>query len=134
MNKLFSRLQSFMYGRYGNDKLNTAILAVWVVLAFLNIFLNSIIIYTIYSLLCILYLFRMFSRNIAARRRENEKFLQIFGKAVSRAEKQKSYAEDREHKYVKCKHCSAQLRVRRVKGKHTVKCPKCGANFDIRIF
>lgn len=123
-----------MYGRYGNDSLNTAILILWMLLAVINLFAHSLILYIIYSLLCILCFFRMLSRNTAARRRENEKFLSVFGKFSNKAAQQKSRAADKEHKYIKCRHCGATLRVKNQPGRHTVKCPKCGKSFEKRIF
>lgn len=123
-----------MYGRYGSDSLNTAIMILWLVLAVINLFLHSLILYIIYSLLCILFIFRMFSRNTVARRRENDKFLSVFGRFTGHVKTKKARAADSEHKYIKCKSCGATLRVKNQPGKHTVKCPKCGGSFETRIF
>lgn len=122
-----------MYGRYGTDTLNHVLMIAWLVLAFVNLFVNSLILYLLYTALCVLCLYRMLSRDIAKRSAENAKFMRLFSSFKGKAEQQRSRAADTTHKYVKCKACGAQLRVRREKGKHTVKCPKCGGKFEIRI-
>lgn len=131
--RLKSFLRNFMYGRYGNDTLNYAIMILWLVLATVNLFAHSLILYLIYTALLVLSFYRMLSRKVAVRSRENAKFLQLLSAARGRAARQRSRAADKSHKYIKCKTCGAQLRVRREKGKHTVKCPKCGGKFDVRI-
>lgn len=126
-------LQNFFYGRYGLDRLGQLNLAIWAVLAVINIFVRSWILYILCALLCILCLFRMMSRNFPARQAENRKFLQLLGGARSRARQQQERQKDKTHRYIKCKICGATLRVPRDKGRHTVRCPKCGKEFSIRI-
>ena len=61
-------LQRFMYGRYGNDQLNTALLILYVALYVLY-FLTRIELFYWISFVAILFaLFRMLSRNPARRR------------------------------------------------------------------
>lgn len=127
-------LQNFMYGRYGLDELGKVNIFLWLILAFINIFVRSKIIYIIYFVLCLLCLFRMMSKNTVARSAENRKFIKLFGKVKGDVETKKSHASDKTHKYIRCKICGANLRVSRKKGKHTVKCPKCGKEFGVRIW
>lgn len=134
-------LYRFMSGRYGLDALGKFIAVVWIILAAVNVFAGSKIIYIIYLLMCIWFFFRLLSRNHPARQAENQKFLQFFGKAQtnmydvkSTVKTKKDRAGDKEHKYVKCARCGANLRVARKKGKHTVKCPKCGNEFGVHIW
>lgn len=134
MDRFVRWLRQFMQGRYGSDTLNHALMILWMVLAVVNLFVHSILLYVLYTLLCVVCLYRMLSRDIPRRSRENQKFLQFFSGFQRKAQQQRSRAADKSHKYVKCKACGAQLRVRREKGKHTVKCPKCGGKFQIRIF
>ena len=113
MRGLFNRFANFMQGRYGTDKLNNTLWVLLLILWFVNIFVwNRVaryIIDGIMLLIIVLICFRMFSRNIVARSAENRKFLP------------------------KCPVCKAQLRVRNKKGNHTVRCPKCGSEFNKKI-
>lgn len=127
-------LQSFFYGRYGLDKLGKLNLAVWVAVAAVNVFVRSWVLYALCALLCVLCLFRMLSRNFSARQAENRKFEQLFGGAKARARQQQERQADKMHRYIKCKICGATLRVPRDKGRHTIRCPKCGKTFSTRIW
>lgn len=123
-------LQRFMYGRYGNDQLNTALLILYVALYVLY-FLTRIELFYWISFVSILFaLFRMFSRNPARRRAENAKFLKIAGPAIQWFRLRRTIHKDREHCYFKCPNCGQQLRVPRGKGKITVTCRSCGATFE----
>ena len=88
--RIGAALRQFMYGRYGSDQLNMAILVLAVLVSLINSILtmalgNSAvyggIIAPVLSL-CVCGLlaysfFRMFSRNIYKRQRENKKFTQL---------------------------------------------------------
>ena len=126
MRKLFVRLtdsvRRFMYGRYGNDKLNMAILTAGVVAGFLTMFLhipllNGILILVSYALM-IWAIFRCFSRNTYKRYQENRKYLLWLDRI-----------KDRQHKYFSCPRCRQPVRVPRGKGKISIKCPNCGEKF-----
>ncbi|MBE6592034.1 MAG: hypothetical protein E7646_08345 [Ruminococcaceae bacterium] len=71
-------------------------------------------------------IFRAMSRNIAGRRRENEKFSGFFRLMKNKRRDRKT------HVYRKCKQCHAVLRLPKAKGKHTVVCPKCRNRFEVR--
>lgn len=129
-------LYKIMYGRYGNDKLNTCLLWVYiglfVVITVLTAFSENIgwvLIWTLRLLLWALLftiMFRMFSKNIQKRRKENERFLGFF-------KLQKNKIRDRKtHVYRKCPSCKATLRLPKAKGKHTVVCPRCKNRFSVR--
>jgi len=64
-----------MMGRYGHDQLNRFLM----ILALITVLLGMVVAWKLFSILTfallVLAYFRMFSRNIAARRRENEMFL-----------------------------------------------------------
>ena len=86
MNKFKHKLAGFFYGRYGNDTLNkvlTVIYVIWLIaFTIVDIFVNSIV-FSIVGWCVTLYffiwvMFRTMSRNIYARRRENEKFCGFF--------------------------------------------------------
>lgn len=134
MSKFKNKLITFFYGRYGNDTLNKVLTYTYVswLLTFtiIDIFINSIV-FTIIGWLATVALFswvmfRMLSRNIYARRRENEKFCGFF-------KLQRNKFRDRKtHVYRKCPSCKAVLRLPKAKGKHTVVCPRCKNRFEVK--
>ena len=71
MNKIREAFQRFMYGRYGSDRLNQAMLIVFLVCAMLDIFVDNVYFSVLLTswefLLVILIYFRVFSRNISKR-------------------------------------------------------------------
>ncbi len=124
-------LRRFMYGRYGSDELNLALLVFAVTLSILNtvlsIFLRnfSVYIYVIYPILHLLVfvllglnLCRTFSRSIYKRRQENKRFLSF-----------KMRLTDRNNRYFRCPKCRQTVRVPRKRGKISIRCPKCGERF-----
>ena len=128
--RIGNSIRRFMYGRYGTDQLNMALIITSLVLSLLiNIlsyfFAGSLvfsIIYLVASLLIYALLFfaifRIFSRNIYKRRRENQKFLNGWNRI-----------SDRKHRYFRCPQCHQTVRVPRHRGKINIRCPKCGEKF-----
>ena len=120
--RLSAGLRRFMEGRYGSDKLNTAILMVALVLVLVYTFLPfglvKIILWIISYVLMIWAIFRMLSRNTYRRYQENRRFLQIV-----------DGIRDREHRYYNCPTCRQRVRVPRGKGKISITCPKCREKF-----
>lgn len=130
---MFKRLgesfRRFLYGRYGSDQLNLALLIAAVVLSLLSgilslllpvtagVYTNLLLSTLMYALLVIA-LFRMLSRNIAKRQRENQKFRNLWTRLT-----------DRENRYFRCPKCSQTVRVPRHRGKINIRCPKCGERF-----
>ena len=129
--RIGAALRQFMYGRYGSDQLNMAILVLAVLVSLINSILtmalgNSAvyggIIAPVLSL-CVCGLlaysfFRMFSRNIYKRQRENKKFTQLWMRL-----------KDRHNRYFHCPNCRQTVRVPRGRGKICIRCPKCGEKF-----
>ena len=127
-----------MYGRYGNDKLNTWLTWSYVGLLLLQMILLlfadlSFAVKVIYHLVSVISLatavtviYRSFSRNIPKRRRENEKFLNFLNLRAAKKRDRKT------HVYRKCPKCRAVLRLPKAKGKHTAVCPRCGERFSVR--
>ena len=115
--------RNFMIGRYGSDKLNTYLLGAGVVLMLIGaIFGSKFVVASWCSLLSYIPLFwcifRMYSRNIEARRRENAAFLTFFNRM-----------KDKEHRYFRCPRCRQTVRVPRGRGKINIRCPKCSERF-----
>ena len=108
----------FMYGRYGPDQLNNALLILGVALAVVGM-LFSLPVLTVLSYLPLGYcLYRMFSRNVNRRRLENQKYMQ-----------QLNRLRDRNSRYYSCPRCHKTVRVPRGRGKINIHCPKCGNQF-----
>ena len=134
MRKIKSMLYRFMYGRYGTDKLGNCMLIAYTVIilvqAVLSVFTDSVLLDLILSLasliLIFIIFFRMFSKNIYKRRRENERFCGFFRLRKNKIRDRKT------HVYRKCPSCKAVLRLPKAKGKHFVVCPRCKHRFSVR--
>lgn len=124
------KFRKFMIGRYGVDLLSkfmlgTAVLLLVFAMGFRNNFLN-----TLACLLVFLCYFRMFSRNYQKRAEENQKFLELKGKAATFLKREKEYFEQRKtHHIYKCPSCKQKIRVPKGKGKICITCPKCHTEF-----
>jgi len=129
--KFRQRLERFMYGRYGTDKLGIAIIWTALVVMIVNSFINSLILYLVELFLIGYSFFRMFSKNVGKRYQENRKFEILLNKFTSFFKLNKSKWRDRKtHVFTKCPYCKVNLRLPKTKGKHTVNCPKCHRKFD----
>ena len=125
-------LNRFMVGRYGSDSLNKALLWVYLALALVSFFVQPAIV--LGAIVLVIIFFRMFSKNIAGRYAENQKYLQLAGKFKGCFSLQKRKWNDRKtHRYRNCPACRATLRLPYKKGTHTVCCPKCRHNFQVKI-
>ena len=142
MQNLLYRLRNFMYGRYGADKLGYFLIALSCLAAFIRIFFNSSLLSAIQLIGLILFFARFFSKNTARRYEENRRFMSLSGRVSGLFYKIKRWAcfqktklsEIKTHRYIKCPHCRAVIRVPYSRGKHTLKCPKCAGKFETRIW
>ncbi len=121
---------NFMRGRYGVDKLSNTL--VWI--AFALMILNLIVgidLFYILGIICLVYAyFRMFSKNISKRSRENEWYLNKTYGIRMRFLKSKDRAKLRKtHHIYKCPECGQKVKVPRGRGKIEVTCPKCSMKF-----
>ncbi len=117
----------FMQGRYGVDQLAVAFIIVFILLNILSMIFPSVIIHIIYLLLFIYFVFRILSKNIAARQRENYTFLKFWRPVQHYFEQLAIRFKNRKHyKYFTCPDCKRKMRVPRGKGTVMVTCPGCG--------
>ena len=125
--KFVDKVRKFMYGRYGNDELSMFLMKLYIVLFILSIFIKLDIISIIELLIFIIVIFRILSKNISARRRENSIFLKYKNKFLKPFKNIKRNLNDKEHIYKKCKHCKTlmKLPVDSKRGIKIAKCPKC---------
>lgn len=138
MRNLMQKFAIFMQGRYGTDKLNAFLSIVFLLLWFVNIFVFNVVASIILGLLELaliaLVCFRTFSCNITKRSAENRKFLSIYNAIIGWFKlTYKKFKDRKDFRYLKCPVCKAQLRVKNKKGMHTVRCPRCGSEFDKKI-
>lgn len=145
LGKMRAKFSSFMYGRNGVDRLYHFLIWTIIAISLLNIFLKEWSLSVIGLLIFIYALFRVFSRNVYRRQKENQVYLVCVGKIrnffaemkkkiFSTAALEKNKWRDRgTHVYKRCPKCKNILRLPRVKGKHTAACPCCGNRFDVRI-
>ncbi len=132
------KIQEFMRGRYGFDELNGTMLALSFILSIVSRFvfnLTARIILEVLSLVFIgLTIFRTLSRNCYQRQKENDVYKPIFIKVRDFFKiTYRKFKDGRTHRYYKCPSCKAQLRVKNIKGTHTIRCPKCGYQFQKKI-
>ena len=129
--KMGNALSRFMYGRNGVDQLGWASLVLVLLLDTVELIVRSksetarMILSTVSFLVMVWILFRMFSRNLPKRRKENAWFLT---KIVNPVKNRKARSQDKDHKYFTCPQCRTICRVPRGKGKIIITCPKCGSS------
>lgn len=123
-----------MIGRYGMDEMYIGLLILWMIITVLNSFIRSTILSLLAFATLVFGIYRFMSRKHDKRRRENEMFLKMWKPTKAWFILQRDRFRDRKTaRYRKCKHCHAIVKLPNKKGKHTVRCPKCGERFDVRI-
>ncbi|MBE6759262.1 MAG: hypothetical protein E7554_04125 [Ruminococcaceae bacterium] len=140
--KFRDKLASFFYGRNGVDQLYIFLMIIWFVLMLINLVLGffegtgiaSAIIMVLSSALFIYMMFRVFSKNIPARRKENQSYLNIKNRITGwfRLQKRK-FKERKTHSFKKCPNCKKTVRLKKIKGEHTVRCPLCSGTFKVKF-
>ena len=127
--KIKNALANFMAGRYGLDNLGKATLILALVLTLLASITNLIIFSILGFILIVLTIFRMYSRNIAKRQAENEKYLKFKAEIKQFFVRLKNF---RKFKYFRCPECGARLRLPRKVGEVNVTCGKCRHQFKMK--
>lgn len=140
------RIAEFMYGRNGIDNFHRFLFWVIMILSLANLYFKSWVITAITSLLLVYSIFRVLSKNVYRRQKENQIYLKYLARlrnvyhkvkkvATSKISLLKDQWRDRKtHVYKRCPSCKNTLRLKKIKGKHTAACPCCDARFDVRIF
>lgn len=126
MQKIANAMARFMYGRYGHDRLGMVLMIAALVCSALSWIPYLGLFWLLSFVLMFWELFRLFSRNIAARRRENERLTKIInGVKTFFKLRRRMWRERKTHRYFRCKYCRAMLRVPKGKGEVEVGCPRC---------
>ncbi len=138
---MFDRLRykfmQFMQGRYGVDQLNRFLSLACLVLIVAQLFLPVRILWWL-ALACLaLMYFRMFSRNIAKRYRENQQWMEFTSKLrtfftdfrYNITHLKENHERNKDFHIYKCPRCSQKIRIPKGKGHIMVRCPRCGFEF-----
>ena len=129
MNRLREKFARFMYGRYGVDELGKTLLYVILGMAIVSMFIKGSFLNILIWITLIFAYYRMFSKNHAQRYAENQKFLQLKRKVMSKLKGGYQQPVGREHRIFQCPTCGQKVRVPRGKGKISIHCPKCHHDF-----
>lgn len=130
LGNIMEKLKAFMYGRYGNDALNVALTVFGCVLTLiLSLFRLPFFVRYICYIPYFVAVFRALSKNIDARRRENEKFLKVSEPWRKYLTSKMRQFQDKDHKYYHCPKCHNVLRVPSGRGKIKISCPHCRKEF-----
>ena len=149
-----NRLYQFMQGRNGIDQLSKflnrtgfvflllAIISSILTVAFANHASSAAIVFRVlyfvlYAFGLALFIwayFRIFSRNVAKRQKENTRYLY----RVQRIKRfftgrQQEWKDRKTYKYFKCPQCGQRMRAPRNKGKIRVTCSKCKNIFVTKV-
>ena len=120
-----------MTGRYGTDNYNRFIFGMAVAIFVLSIFVGRGLLYYVGIGLLIYGYFRMLSRNIPARYKENERFLKRTEKVRRLIRINRTKIGQRgEYAFFKCPVCSQTVRVPKGRGHILITCPKCRHEFE----
>ena len=124
----------FFIGRNGADQLYQFMMWCCLGLAIANLFFGNVWIYGVELALLGFATYRLLSRNIARRQKENQAFLNFFGRIGKWFKRLGNRWRDRKtHVYKKCPNCKNYLRLPKIQGAHTVCCPCCTHRFGVNI-
>lgn len=127
-----SKLQKFMYGRYGLDDLNKFIFYIYLILFIISLFSSNIIILIIESILLLIFILRCISKKIYKRSNENIKYKKIKNTLIKPFSIIKRNIKDKDYIYRKCPKCKTilKLKIPINNGIKHIKCTNC--NYRIK--
>ena len=128
LNKLKYKLARFMYGRNGVDQLSNFMLYGSFVILLPTLFIKNdkvrMIFLVLFWVIVIINYYRIFSKNIYKRQKENNYFVSKLNYLKTRFTQRKTY------RFYDCPKCHTHLRVPKGAGLITITCKKCGYQFD----
>ena len=123
---LMGMLWGMMQGRRGADTFSNFLVVAGIVLLFASLIPGLDLLSWVALIVLAYSLFRSYSKNIAARDRENATFERIVEKPRKQLSlMRKKWTNRKTTRYFKCKGCGQVLSVPRGKGTLRVVCPKC---------
>ncbi len=132
LKKIQKNVSCALNGRYGMDESGQAIYVLGILVYIAGLAWNNRILFVFSFLILLVSIWRMLSRNIEARSKENQRFLTLRWKLISRIKGRRKGKDRKNYLYFKCPECGQNLRVPRGKGKIEVTCPHCKKVFDKR--
>ena len=130
-NNISDRIRRMMAGRYGADDFSKFLLGATLVLLLLSLFSRLPVFYLLALASLIYSYYRMFSRDFAKRRAENEKYLSMTADLRRKARiGKRRFTERKDYRFFKCPSCGQEVRVPKGKGHIRITCPKCRTQFD----
>lgn len=124
------KLQRFMYGRYGVDAFSKFLMGLFFAGWVLDLFVDNRILSSWTILILIYTYYRIFSKNCTKRYQENQQFLRLKARILSKFRKEQSLMNQRKtHHIYKCPTCKQKIRVPKGKGRICITCPKCKTEF-----
>lgn len=124
---LGSKMQSWMYGRYGYDELSQFLSMTALFCVIVGLFVYPGFFSGLAMTMWLIVMLRTYSKNIAKRQREREAYLRLVNPVRNWFALQKrKFSERKTHRYYRCPNCKTSLRVPKGKGKIKIHCPKCG--------
>ncbi len=130
MGSFKNALYRFFSGRRGLDQLSTALLILSIVFSLLSPIFRLGILSILSTVAWVWGLYRMLSKNIPAREKENQWFLSKYTPVQSNIKQAHVRFKNRKvYLYYRCPNCRAWLKLPRNIGEKTVTCGKCQATF-----
>lgn len=131
LNKLRYAMYRFMQGRYGNDALGLALLALSFIISILgSLFTTQRNLVLLVSYLPLLFAFyRILSRKISARRKENKIFLNLVKPFKKESKRLYLNLSQKQHRHYSCPKCGQLVRVPSKRGRIEISCPHCKTTF-----
>lgn len=120
----------FMTGRYGADQLSRFILVLGIAL-YVTTWITKINAFAFAAMILYFWsIFRMFSRNVEKRGRENQRYIKITrGALTSIRQFFNRLKNSKQYKYFRCPGCKSRLKLPRGVGEVTVTCGACKRQF-----
>ncbi len=131
--KVRNALQRFAYGRAGADQLSVFLLFSSFLLSLLAAVFRLRWLTFFYCAASIAAAYRMLSKDLGRRYRENRLFLEKTRGAASWFRIQRRILTERKtHKHFRCPNCRQRLRVPKGRGNIKVRCSRCGHHFSTK--
>lgn len=131
LDNLKRKLIRWFERRNGSDTLGRDACYLAFILVVLDVFFKTGVLTWLSMCFYAYSMFRAFSTNVNKRRLENQQYMEIRWRLISKLQKTKrTLIDQKDYHYYKCPNCGQKLRVPRGKGKIEITCPKCGHKFD----